>query len=306
VKGRAAAILAFAALAASAGPARAAEGDYSFTPDGRAVRTRFDPASRVWASLSGLVTGGLGGPPLAAAELGAGLAYRAVDDSGVGRDRIVWQVDHRVLAGRVAPFGAGAAATADGTVYGVSAHRHDASPSLVLPLSPPVPVASPFDLGFEAELGRLTISPPKEAESEEPRLRVRVARAGLFVDPLRTGREGRSLELGASALYDVERRGRTTHYLAPLTAASARLRWQTDDGLLALDGRTEVLPRWSDGGDVSLGAESGLHVERTLAAIDDRPVIAVMEGAHRWAREDGADHHEVRVSLGLGVTWPLR
>ena len=37
----------------------------------------------------------------------------------------------------------------DGSLYAVTMLRHDASPSIVLPTSPPVGIPFPFDIGFD-------------------------------------------------------------------------------------------------------------------------------------------------------------
>ena len=73
--------------------------DYQIAPSGRRFRVRFDPVSRVWVG---------GGPALTrdhdhvlavTPEFNIGLSYRSLFESGLGKEQVVWQVDHRVLNG---------------------------------------------------------------------------------------------------------------------------------------------------------------------------------------------------------------
>jgi hypothetical protein len=299
--------------------------DYARTGDGTWYRVRFDPASHVW--IGGGVTllrGALG--PVAAPEVDAGIAYRSVSVSGAGAERVTWQIDHSVLTGFVVPrAGAGGGMPPlDASVYAISMLRHDASPRIVLPTSPPVGIPFPLDVGFASEVGRVTISDrPASARGDGlPAVRVGVVRADMIFDPWRSGRPGRSLELGLGARYDIDAYAaawgapepgtvasllKVVHRVAPMTAGSLGLRFQTDDGLLSLRCRGEVVPHLTSEGGWKTMASGSAHVERTIVAVSDAPVAAVVEGGYRFvpATRDLDAVSDYRVSLGLAWSLPL-
>jgi len=146
---------ALATLLASPRTARAepppdeASRDHRISPEGRRFRVRFDPASRARIGAASAIALDPRGasPARPGLEIDAGVAYRAWLPSGAGSARVVWQVDHRVLAGWVAPTARtlAGAPTLDAALYSASLLRHDGSPRVVLPTSPPVSVPFPFN-----------------------------------------------------------------------------------------------------------------------------------------------------------------
>lgn len=319
---RAAQALAAAVALLAAGPVRAETADppdYLKAPSGRRYRVRFDPGSRIWLGISGVTARGKSGAVTGAPELDAGLAFRTLHESGVGHDRVTWQVDHRVLAGWVQPLrGAAGVPPLEATVYGLSMLRHDESPSIVLPSSPPVGIPFPFDVGFETDIGRVSIPaymPPIPGSDASARARLGVIRAALVLDPWRSGRPGRSFEIGIGARYDLDMglgpdavNRPLTHRVAPGTAGSVRFRIQSDDGLGVIDCRGDAIPHLSSEGGWRFMALSAVHVERTLIAINDQPFAAVLEGGYRYlpgaqSAEAGSDF---RVSLGVAMNIQLR
>ncbi len=316
------AALAAAAALASASPARAETTeppDYlTDAPSGHRYRVRFDPGSRIWLGFSGVTTRGRSGAVTGAPELDAGLAFRTLHDSGAGHERVTWQVDHRVLAGWVQPLrGVAGPPPLDATVYGLSMLRHDESPSIVMPTSPPVGIPFPFDVGFETDIGRVTIPaymPPVPGSDASSRAHLGVIRAALVLDPWRSGRPGTSFEIGIGARYDLDV-GLTpnaatrplTHRVAPGTASSLRFRIQSDDGLGVIDWRGDAIPHLSSEGGWRFMALSAVHVERTLIAINDQPFAAVLEGGYRYTPSQGAEAgSDFRVSLGVAMNIQLR
>jgi hypothetical protein len=284
---------------------------FARSDSGHRFRVGFDPASRVSLGLAGAVDRGPTGAPAGGFEVDAGLSYRVQSARGEGRDRVAWQVDHRVLAGWVRPVPrADGVPGIDAALYGVSMLRHDASPSIVLPTSPPVGIPFPFDVGFDAEAGRVTtLAYPATA------VRVGVVRAALVLDPWRSGAAGRSFEIGVGARYDLDAGvGKSAssqglvHRFAPLTAGSLRFRFQTRDGLSLVDCRGDVVPHFTSEGAWRLLALSSLHLERTLIALSDQPVAAVLEGGYRFdpPRREVEAASDFRVSLGLSVNLALR
>lgn len=307
----AAALIASTLLAA---PRARAEGDFAVSPEGHPFRVRFDPASRIRLGVGGAAARAADGRILPTVEISAGIAYRSLHASGKAPVRVIWQVDQRFVAGWVAPLVRpfGGVPALDAALYGLAAHRHDDSPRIVLPSSPPIGVPFPFDVGVEGELGRVWVPralPQAAGGPEVPFMRVGVVRATGFVDPWRSGLPGRSLEIGVGVRYDLDMHGaaaslvptRVVHRVAPMTAGSVRFRYQTENGLLALDLRGDVIPHWTSEGKWALAGMGYGHLERTLLAVNDQPIAAVLEGGYRFVPPALGDAalHDVRVHLGV-------
>ena len=316
-----AAIAAIAVTTASA--AAADEGDFRQSPKGRTFRVRFDPESRI--RLGAAVSGARkeNGKITPALEVHGGISVRRRYAYNEGPARVEWQFDQKILSGFVAPFtrAYGDMPSFDATLYGAAAHRHDLAPRIVLPSSPPVSIPFPFDVGFDVDIGRVIVPralPTGVADGAAvPFLRVSVARATAYLDPLRSNHPGRSLEFGVGVRYDLDvygpqtgagpegsiARPRFVHRVAPGTAGSLRFRFETADGLLALDMRAEVAPHWTSEGTWKLGALGHGRLERTILAINDEPLAAFFDCSYRLVPPalELAAVHDVRASLGLTI-----
>lgn len=300
---------------ASAPAAPPEGGDYAIDPEtGHPFRVRFNPARRVWAAFSAAALPLSDEPEKPTPEGGFGIWLRTLFPSGKGADLVVWQIEHRWVTGWVWPFyrAVEGIPAMDAALYSASLHRHDEAPSAVLPFTPPVSVPFPFDIGFEMEIGRVFVPGllPVSASSGAPvpMLRVGVLRASVFVDPWRSGVPGRTLEIGVGARYDVDpiasptlQEARMLHRIAPMTATSLRFRFQSLDGLTALDVRGDFIPHWTSERTWKIMALAAGRVERTLIAINDQPIAAVLEGSYRRSpeSEDLSAVNDVRISLGL-------
>jgi len=302
--------------------AQAQEG-YQVSPEGHAFRVRFDPESRIRLGFGDAL--GLGGARdgaiAQAPEMTAGIAYRQMESKGVGKDRIVWQIDHRFVSGWIHPFRRASQPLRafDATLYSVTALRHDELPSIVLPSSPPMSVAFPFDVGFETQLGQVSVPerlPVSRVDGARlPLVRVGVSHAAMILDPWRSGVVGRSFEIILGARYDIDVYGGPTlqtpkvlHRVAPMTATALRFRTRSDDGLWLLDTRGEVVPHWTSESIWKVAAAGSARVERIVAALNDEPIAAVLEGGYRLSpgTRDVGLTHEVRVSLGLSFNLALK
>jgi len=308
------------ARAARADEAQETSADYAISPEGHRYRVRFDPASRIFVGLSGALVRDADRPLALAAELDAGIWYRAMYARGKGSERVTWQVDHRWVSGYVMParqLSLGVPAL-DATLYEVSALRHDLSPRLILPMSPPVRLPFPFDVGIELELGRVSVPaylpPALVGGAGVPMAHVGVVRGAFLLDPWRSGAAGRSLELGVGVLYDMDFYAEPTfetpkvvHRVAPMTAVHTRFRLQSDDGLSVLDVRGELVPHWTSESIWRVLASSSVRAERTLVAINDQPIAATLEGVYRyWPETKQVEAvHDVRVSVGVKVALQL-
>ncbi|MEP7122619.1 MAG: hypothetical protein ABJE95_16975 [Byssovorax sp.] len=301
----------------------AAQEDYQISPEGHSFRVRFDPESRIRVGIAEAL--GLGGAKDGAAsqapEVTAGISYRQMESKGVGRDRVVWQIDHRFVSGWIHPYRRASQPLRafDATLYGVTALRHDELPSIVLPSSPPASIAFPFDVGFEMQLGEVSVPerlPVSRIDGARlPLVRIGVSHAAMILDPWRSGVVGRSFEIIIGARYDIDVYGSPTlqtakvlHRVAPMTATTLRFRTQSDDGLWLLDTRGEVVPHWTSESIWKVAAAGSARVERIVAAVNDEPIAAVLEGGYRLSpgTKDVGLTHEVRVSLGLSFNLSLR
>jgi hypothetical protein len=295
--------------------------DYKTSVSGHRYRVRFDPASRL--SVTGGTTvlyDGQGGA-LPAFEAGFRLSYRKVYHFGAGEDRVTWQVDHAIPTGVVRPFvrPANGIPSFDVTLYRATLLRHSESPSIVLPFSPPLTVGFPFDVGLDAELGRVTLPLTPVAlpgfESKQPWLHLGVVRSSFTLDPWRSGQTGRSLAIGVGVRYDVDvypaptlEQPRFVHRVAPLTSGSVRFRYQTDDGLLWLDAFAEAAPHWTSENRWAFLGTASVRVDRTLIAINDQPISAFAEASYRYLAEGaGAPAlHDVHGTLGIAASLSLK
>jgi hypothetical protein len=326
---RRAALVATAALAAGAalsGEATADEGPeeaprWAVSDDGHRYRVAFDPASRVAIGVAGAAERGGAGEVAPAPEIDLGLSYRTVSATGSGRERVTWNVEHRVVEGWVQPLAhpAPRVPALDAGLYRISTLRHDASPSLVLPTSPPVGIPFPFDVGFDAEAGRVFVpaytGALRAGGPAPPVVHVGVVHAAFLLDPWRSGATGQSVELGVGARYDLDVVGAPSlatpaiiHRVAPMTAGSVRFRVESRDGLALADLAGEVVPHWTSERTWAVSAQGGAHLERAFLAIDDQPIAAVLDGGYRYlpATRAAEPTNDFRVSLGLSLHLGLR
>lgn len=297
------------------------ESAYRMSESGHRYRARFDPASRV-SLTSGLTVVHDGeGSAVAAFEVGFRFGYRKLYSFGAGEGRVIWQVDHQLTSGTVRPFvrPAGGVPSLDATLYRTTLLRHSESPSIVLPMSPPMTIAFPFDVGLDAELGRVNVPITPVTlpgfGKKQPWVHIGVVRTSFTLDPWRTGQPGRSLALGVGVRYDVDvypaptlDTPRFVHRIAPLTSGSVRFRYQTDDGLLMLDAFGEAAPHWTSENQWAFLANGTVRLDRTLIAINDRPISAFAEVGYKYLPEGaGAPAlHDVHGTLGVAASLSLK
>jgi hypothetical protein len=288
--------LALAACGAARAAAAAEAGEpapvWVTGPDGVRFRVRFDPGERLI-----LGAGADGAAP--AVELG--LRLRS-EPPAPGWD-VYWKREHELLQVRLAR------GRIDGALYRGLFLRRSREGTLTLPLTPPVALPLPFDVGLRTEVGQLAGPlglPPPGA----PQLRAGVVHGEVLADFWRSPQPGRWLAVGAGARYDVGLARAATgapaadHLVAPMTALSLAVHGEQRDGLLGGGLRAEGAYRWSSvrGWEPSWRAEA--EGEVTLLAINDRPLsvyaLAAVDGA------GGLPSPEARVFVGLRLSEPLR
>jgi hypothetical protein len=93
------------------------------------------------------------------------------------------------------------------------------------------------------------------------------------------------------------------HRIAPGTAGSLRVRFESLDGLWDWDARGEVVPHWTSERRWSVGALAQTRLERTLIAINDEPIAAFFDASWRLvpATLELAPLHDVRVTFGIAL-----
>jgi hypothetical protein len=260
--------------------------------DGVPYRVRFDPGQRL---ILGAGTDGVA--PV------VDLALRLRSPQPAPGWDVRWKRDHELLQVRVGRE------RLDGALYRGHFLRQSREGTLTLPLSPPVALALPFDVGLRTEVGQLAgrLGIPRPGR---PRLQVGVVHGEALADFWRSPRPGRWLALGAGAGYDVGlARGATgaltpDHLVTPMTALSLAVHGEQRDGLLAGGLRGEAAHRWSSirGWEPSWRAEA--DAETTPLAVNDRPLsvfaLAAVEGA------GGSPAPEARLFVGLRLSEPLR
>lgn len=310
-------------IVTAASVATADDRDFRVSKEGHRFRVQFDPESRIRLGVASALYRTTKNTLGAAIELQSGISFRRRRASGEGPARIEWQIDHRFLTGWIAPtvYPFGQMPAFDATFYANSAHRHDLAPRIVLPSSPPASIPFPFDIGVESEFGRVTVTRVSPVGTRDGLpiafMRVGVAHATAFVDPLRSDNPGRSIEIGIGVRYDIDLFGaqtgsgasdslatpRIVHRVAPGTAGSLRVRLESLDGLWVWDARGEIVPHWTSERQWSLGASAQTRLERTLIAINDEPIAAFFDASWRLVPPtlELAPVHDVRVTLGIAL-----
>ncbi|MEO7096028.1 MAG: hypothetical protein ABI175_22395 [Polyangiales bacterium] len=292
--------------------------DYALDETGtHPFKVRFDPASRVWIGSSVALRAGPERAVASTSRLDFGLAYRGAPRTSTGA---TWQLDHRFVSGFVQPAGVPGQkyVALDVTPYSIDVLRHDDSPHVVLPLSPPVSIPFPFDVGFQAQLARVVVGSSTVFAHDGRGLgfaRLGVVRAAIVLDPWRSGLPGRSFELGFALRYDVDAYGfgsgpvtTYVHRFAPLTATSVRFRFQSLDGLTTLSVRAEAAPHWTSERRWALEGVADARVERTVLAIEDQPITVGVETTYRYAPATTFTfaEHEIRAVAGVSFALDLR
>jgi len=291
---------------------------FLYDEHGRRLRVVFDPGSQARLGLE-LADEESEGQRRLVRRLTLGLGLRSLVAWEQDEESGYWQIDHRLLWGwlraeRRANQGGVAAQV---VLYDGSFLRHDESPYLVLPGSPPRRVVFPFDLGFELRLGRLSWLPAGDATPDVPReqslLRLGVVRPGLVLDPWRSGRAGNSLELSLQMRYEIDvvapesDSRRVLHRVAPFSAGCLRWRLQDAAGRTGLDLRAELARDLGSDREWRWDARGALRLERVVLAVDDEPVALSLElGAEApspQAEEPRA--RETWLVLGLHFGWTL-
>jgi len=309
-----AALLGLLLLLAATGRA-AADADVAVAPpvwitdaEGVPFRVRFDPGERlILAAGAETLAGdlaGLAGPPGFAVEVG--LLLRS-ERPAPGWD-VHWKRNHELARLRLHPAAGTRGAAIDGALYRGIFLRQSREGTLTLPLTPPIALPLPFDIGVLVELGHLHGALWPEAGG--PPVAAGVVHGEVLADFWRSRQPGRWLTLGVGGRYEIGLQRdsaaalRQDHRVSPMTTVAAALHGERADGLAAGGVRAEASHRWSSARGWERAYRVDADFEVTPLAANDRPLalFAIVTA------DTGADlpRPELRVMAGVRFSQPLR
>jgi hypothetical protein len=301
-------------LLAVSSRAAAADADVTEMPpiwitdaSGQRFRVRFDPGERLvvgaGAEIAAGDLAGLRAAPAFAVEVG--LMLRG-DRPAPGWD-VHWKRTHEIAHLRLHPAAGAGGGAVDGVLYRGLFLRQSREGTLTLPVSPPVALSLPFDVGLVAEVGHLhgAVSP----EAGGAPLDAGIFHGEILADFWRSRQPGRWLTLGVGGRYEVGLQRDVTgalgrdHRVSPMSTLAIALHTERADGLAAGGVRAEASHRWSSVRGWERAYRVDADVEVTPLAANDRPValFAIASGVS----SPDMSRAELRVMAGLRFSQPL-
>jgi len=275
---------------------------------GAPFRVRFDPGERlILAAGAEMLAGdlaGLAGAPGFAVEVG--LLLRG-ERPAPGWD-VHWKRNHELVRLRLHPAVGTRGAAIDGALYRGIFLRQSREGTLTLPLTPPVALPLPFDIGVRVAVGHLhgALWP----EMGGPPVAAGLFHGEVLADFWRSREPGRWLTLGIGGSYEIGLQRdaadvlRPDHRVSPMTTVAAALHGERADGLAAGGVRAEASHRWSSVRGWERAYRIDADFEVTPLAANDRPLalFAIVTA------DTGADlpRPELRVMAGVRFSQPLR
>jgi hypothetical protein len=271
-------------VAVLAAPARA-ETCTGVTGSGDRFPICFDVGNRLW------VTGGTDG-------VAAGVQIRHVIHFDDEPD-LVWKLEHAIT--EVGYGGLGDRYTA--TLYEGRYLRHSRDGHVVLPFGSLQKLFLPFDVGVETTVGRL------DGKLDVPDATLEVVRTAALIDLSRSEDFRQRLAIGPAARWDValdrEPVAITQHSVAPFSLAALSAHLESANGITVADLRLEGGTAWHSDGGWHRVVRGEATLERTIIAINDRPVSLVLGARYdstEWIGQLAArfalfQHRDARVSL---------
>jgi hypothetical protein len=299
-------------LLASAGRARAGDAAIAASPpriwiadaNGQPFRVRFDPGERLIVAVGADTSArDLGAPGLA---VEVGLMLRG-ERPAPGWD-VQWKRNHEIARLRLRPGAGLGTASVDGALYRGIFLRQSREGTLTLPLSPPIALSLPFDIGVAVEVGRVhgALAPAAAGSS----LEAGVFHGEVLADFWRSRQPGRWLTVGVGGRYEIGLRRDDAgallrdHRVSPLSTLALAFHSERADGLAAGGLRAEAGQRWSSARGWEPATRLDADLEVTPVAANDRPLalFAIATAA------TGADlpRPELRVMAGIRLSQPLR
>jgi hypothetical protein len=196
----------------------------------------------------------------------------------------------------------------DGALYRGLFLRQSREGTLTLPVTPPLALTLPFDVGVRIEVGGLrgALWP----EPGGPPVDARVFHGEVLADFWRSRQAGRWLTVGVGGRYDVGLRRDDAgaplrdHRVSPMSTLAVAFHSERADGLAAGGVRAEASHRWSSARGWERAYRVDADIELTPLAANDRPIalfaIVTADTAPDLPRP------ELRMMAGVRFSQPLR
>jgi len=307
-------LLVVVSLCASAGRAAADAGPAEPPPvwitnaAGERFRVRFDPGERLILA-AGVETvagdvGGLAASPGFAVE--CGLLLRG-ERPAPGWD-VYCKRNHEIARLRLHPAAGAGGAAVDGALYRGIFLRQSREGTRTRPMTPPLALSLPFDIGVLVEVGHLHGALWPEAGG--PPVDAGIFHGEVLADFWRSRQPGRWLTIGVGGRYEVGMQRdpaealHLDHRVSPMTTVAVALHSERADGLAAAGLRAEASHRWSSIRGWERAYRVDADAELTPLAANDQPValfaVATADTAPDLPRP------ELRVMAGVRFSHPLR
>ena len=198
-------------------------------------------------------------------DIGFGIALRheiTFDDD----PDLEWKMSHVIIDGSHDTLSSGF----DGVVYSGLYLRHSRDGHIVVPFGVPKKIYLPFDVGALAEVGTLRLARRRSDRDGQRRPRRAAVRLRAHAKPARDPRVRPVGALGHRM--GSEMRAVTEHRVAPFTEGLVDLHLESHDGLTIGDARVEAGTAWRNDVGWQPAAARQASLERTVIALDDRPV----------------------------------
>ncbi len=249
--GAASRALIVAVLVAFAPPAHA-DSCTGISPRGSRFATCFDPGNRL--SLTAATTG-LGG----SLELRHDITFDDEPD-------LIWKMEHLITQASYTPFGD----HFEGLLYRGRYLRHSRDGHIMLPIGAAArKVFLPFDVGALVEVGSLEWRANDNAQ-------LGIVKTAALIDISRARDHRARLAFGPVGSWGVELSRApvaiSEHEVAPFSALLVEGHVESNDGLWIGDARTETGMVWHTTRGWILQERAEASLEKTLIAINDRPV----------------------------------
>jgi hypothetical protein len=271
--------------------------------DGARYRVRFDPGERIILGAGPELRGG-GAPTGLAIDIG--LLLRG-ERPAPGWD-IHWKRNHELARLHLQPAAGPGGAAVDGVLYRGIFLRQSREGTLTLPVTPPVALPLPFDIGVLAEVGHLHGALWPEAGG--PPVDAGIVHGEVLADFWRSRLPGRWLTVGVGGRYEIGLQRDAAgalerdHRVSPMSTLAVALHGERADGLAAAGVRAEASHRWSSARGWERAYRVDADAEWTPLAVNDRP-LALFALASAASRPD-LPRAELSVIAGLRFSQPLR
>jgi hypothetical protein len=189
---------------------------------------------------------------------------------------LTWKLEHRLLEGSAL----GLDHEIDGAVYRGRYLRHARDGHLVLPLGLPKKIFLPFDIGAETAVGTV-----RRGHADDAALEIGAVRVAGLIDWSRTSSFRKRLAIGVLGHWDMSVDSAEPeileHRVMPLTGLAASAGFESASGLTLGSAAIEAGRAWSTSEGWEWSARASVNAERTLIAINDRPLSIQLEAAAR-------------------------